>query len=180
MARLQSAHVETPLGTLHLAVHDGLLVALSFPEQADGLRRDLARRFREVALEEGADSGPAPDRVRAYFRGDLRALEDVPVDPSGTVFQRRVWSALRGIAPGSTVSYSELARRIGSPTAVRAVAAANARNPVAIVIPCHRVIGADGSLIGYGGGLDRKRWLLAHERALPEGERQAGLPLAPA
>jgi methylated-DNA-[protein]-cysteine S-methyltransferase len=115
--------------------------------------------------------------VRAYFEGELQALEDVRVESGATDFQRRVWSALREIPPGRTVSYAELARRIGSPTAVRAVAAANARNPVAIVIPCHRVIGADGGLTGYGGGLDRKRWLLEHEGALPEAARQARLPL---
>ncbi len=98
-----------------------------------------------------------------YFAGDLRAIEALPVCSAGTEFQRAVWSALREIPCGETWSYGELARRIGRPTAVRAVGLANGANPVAVVVPCHRVIGADRSLTGYGGGLHRKEWLLAHE-----------------
>lgn len=103
------------------------------------------------------------DALRAYFAGDLKAIDALPVVDSGTEFQRRVWRALREIPIGETCSYGELARRIGRPTAVRAVGLANAQNPVGIVVPCHRVIGANGSLTGYGGGIERKRWLLAHE-----------------
>jgi methylated-DNA-[protein]-cysteine S-methyltransferase len=102
-------------------------------------------------------------RLRAYFAGDLAVLDTIPADPGGTPFQARVWAELRKIPVGSTVSYSELARRADTPDAVRAVGAANGRNPVPIVIPCHRVIGANGTLTGYGGGLDRKQWLLVHE-----------------
>jgi methylated-DNA-[protein]-cysteine S-methyltransferase len=105
----------------------------------------------------------------------MAALDAIEVDTGGTPFQQRVWQELRRIPAGSTRSYSEVARAIGRPSAVRAVAAANGANPVSIVIPCHRVIGADGSLTGYGGGLHRKRWLLAHERrASPskEGEQR--------
>jgi methylated-DNA-[protein]-cysteine S-methyltransferase len=102
-------------------------------------------------------------RLGDYFAGDLDALADIPVNPGGTPFQRSVWSALRRVAPGQTVAYRDLARAIGAPAAVRAVGAANGANPIAIVIPCHRAIGADGSLTGYAGGLERKRWLLAHE-----------------
>jgi methylated-DNA-[protein]-cysteine S-methyltransferase len=99
----------------------------------------------------------------AYFRGELRAIDGLRVETRGTPFQRAVWTALREIPCGTTVSYSDLARRIERPSAVRAVGLANGANPVAIVVPCHRVVGAGGALTGYGGGLSRKRWLLAHE-----------------
>ena len=98
-----------------------------------------------------------------YFSGECAALESIGVELNGTGFQKKVWQALRRIPSGSTISYAELARRIGEPSAVRAVGAANGANPVALVVPCHRVIGSDGSLTGYGGGLERKRWLLVHE-----------------
>ena len=101
-------------------------------------------------------------QLRAYFAGELREFE-LPLAPEGTPFQQRVWRALCDIPFGETISYGELARRIGQPTASRAVGLANGRNPISIVVPCHRVIGTDGSLTGYGGGLARKRWLLAHE-----------------
>jgi methylated-DNA-[protein]-cysteine S-methyltransferase len=119
-------------------------------EPAAPARSDAARRI--------------VDALRAYFAGDLHALDTIAVDPlGGTPFQRRVWLALRSIPAGTTVSYQMLARRIRAPKAMRAVGAANGANPVPIVLPCHRVIGADGSLTGYGGGLPRKRWLLRHE-----------------
>jgi methylated-DNA-[protein]-cysteine S-methyltransferase len=105
----------------------------------------------------------AREQLWAYFAGELLDF-DLPLDAAGTAFQQRVWAALRGIPYGSTVSYAEIARRIGMPTGSRAVGAANGRNPIAIIVPCHRVIGADGTLIGYGGGLDRKQWLLRHEK----------------
>ncbi|HEV8628830.1 MAG TPA: methylated-DNA--[protein]-cysteine S-methyltransferase [Thermoanaerobaculia bacterium] len=120
---------------------------------------------------EGGDAagGPAMKRVRTelqdYFAGRRRDFS-LPLAPRGTVFQRRVWAELCRIPYGATISYRELAARLGNPAACRAVARANATNPIAIVIPCHRVIGADGSLTGYGGGLDRKRWLLEREGAL--------------
>jgi methylated-DNA-[protein]-cysteine S-methyltransferase len=101
--------------------------------------------------------------IDAYFSGDIAAIDTVPVQTGGTLFQREVWRALRPIRGGETVSYTQLAQRIGRPTAVRAVGLANGANPVGIVVPCHRVIAADGSLTGYGGGVERKRWLLEHE-----------------
>jgi methylated-DNA-[protein]-cysteine S-methyltransferase len=104
------------------------------------------------------------DRVlRRYFGGELTALDEVAVELNGTSFQRQVWQALRRIPSGTTISYAELARRIGNPSAIRAVGTANGANPVAVIVPCHRVIGSDGSLTGYGGGLNRKHWLLTHE-----------------
>jgi methylated-DNA-[protein]-cysteine S-methyltransferase len=104
----------------------------------------------------------AREQLEAYFAGSLREF-DLPLAPAGTPFQLRVWEALRRIPFGETISYSVLARRIGAPDAVRAVGAANGRNPLPIIVPCHRVIGADGSLTGFGGGIERKRWLLDHE-----------------
>lgn len=117
------------------------------------------------------DAGPLPQTVRQleeYFAGRRREF-DLPLRLEGTAFQQRVWQVLMEIPYGVTWSYGELARRIDNPNASRAVGLANGRNPISILVPCHRVIGADGSLTGYGGGVERKRWLLAHE----------GLPLAP-
>ena len=104
-------------------------------------------------------------RLAAYFAGDIHAIDDIPTATAGTAFQREVWRALRAIPAAQTISYGQLAERIGRPRAVRAVGLANGSNPIGVVVPCHRVIGANGSLTGYGGGLHRKEWLLAHERA---------------
>jgi len=118
------------------------------------------------------DDGPASAlltrarRQLAEYFARTRTTFDVPLDPAGSAFQRRVWDALRAIPYGTTLSYSELARRLGDPRATRAVGAANARNPIPIIVPCHRVVGASGQLTGFGGGLDRKRWLLEHEGVL--------------
>jgi methylated-DNA-[protein]-cysteine S-methyltransferase len=160
---LQTARVETPIGALFLVVRGETLVAASFDGREDGMPRALERRFGPVCLEEHPDPGGIVARLRAYFKGDLAALDAIPADPGGTPFQQRVWTALRRIPVGTTLSYSMMARDIGDPDAVRAVGTANGSNPVPVVIPCHRVIGADGSLTGYGGGLERKRWLLVHE-----------------
>ena len=110
----------------------------------------------------------------AYFDGTLREFR-IPLAPNGTEFQRRVWNALTNIPYGTTISYADLARRIDNLTAVRAVGAANGRNPIPVIVPCHRVIGSDGSLTGFGGGLDRKRWLLHHEGALAGGQEDLGV-----
>jgi len=152
----------TPVGLLDLELGAGGIQKLSFREREWDGRSEVAR----AASEPVADSALLAAVVRelgAYFRGDFGALDRIPVAAAGTPFQQRVWSVLRTVPAGATVSYLELAQRSGSPKAVRAVAACNARNPVAIVVPCHRVIGSDGSLTGYGGGLPRKRWLLDHE-----------------
>ena len=106
----------------------------------------------------------AAEQLDEYFAG-ARTVFDLPLAPRGTPFQQRVWQALRGIPFGDTISYAELARRIETPRAVRAVGGANARNPLSIIVPCHRVVGMDGSLTGFGGGIERKRWLLGHEAA---------------
>lgn len=163
---LSFARMETPIGALLLFAADGALSGLAFEDQYAGLKKHLNRRFGGQVIEEDADPAGAVSRLAAYFAGDLEAIDSIPADPGGTPFQREVWSALRRVPAGRTVAYSELARLTAHADAVRAVGLANARNPIAIVVPCHRVIGADGSLTGYGGGLERKAWLLRHEHVL--------------
>jgi methylated-DNA-[protein]-cysteine S-methyltransferase len=155
----------SPIGEIVVAAHGGRLCALSFAEQWPRRRAQLEKRFGEVEFRETADPAGVIGCLQRYFAGDLEALDAISVDTGGTPFQQRVWTALRNIRPGRTVSYAHIATAIGVPSAVRAVGAANGANPVGIVLPCHRVIGSNGQLIGYGGGLERKRWLLAHESA---------------
>jgi methylated-DNA-[protein]-cysteine S-methyltransferase len=165
---LRTGRLETPIGALAWAERDGCLRAACFEEQWPRLERAFTER---AEADEPVRRGPARsvvgERLRAYFAGDLDALADLPVDPEGTPFQQKVWSALREIPPGRTTAYHELARRVRSPEAARAIGAACGANPIWIVIPCHRVVAAGGGLGGYGGGLRRKRWLLEHEGALP-------------
>ncbi len=155
--------IETPIGMLDLVSGAEGLQVLSFRNGWDGTGRRRVLATKQTLTPRAKEIVSV---IEAYFAGDLEALDRIAVDPEGTPFQLRVWKALRRVRSGRTVSYGALAKRIGSPSAVRAVALCNARNPVALVIPCHRVIGADGSLTGYGGGLNRKRWLLEHEGAL--------------
>jgi methylated-DNA-[protein]-cysteine S-methyltransferase len=164
---LRFDRVETPLGTIVVVVNGAALCALDFGDCEARMRRLLGRRFGDFEMSSAQNPAGIGTRIDAYFCGELDAFEDVEVEPRGTPFQELVWRALRAIAPGETAGYGELAARIGRPTAARAVGLANRLNPVALVIPCHRVIGANGELTGYAGGLDRKRWLLEHERALP-------------
>ena len=156
----------TPAGAIVLVERAGALVALVFEDHWKGTSGELARRFGELTFKENLQTETATEALQRYFVGDLGALDAIEVDTGGTPFQQEVWRALRRIPAGSTWSYARLAREIGRPSATRAVAAANGANPVSIVIPCHRVIGSDGGLTGYGGGLPRKRWLLVHEGAL--------------
>ena len=122
--------------------------------------------LRGVVLVDGEPPLSIRRPLEAYFAGELGAIESLSVETGGTEFQRAVWAALRAIPAGETLSYGQLASRIARPSAVRAVGAANGANPVGVVVPCHRVIGADGSLTGYAGGVERKRWLLSHEGAI--------------
>lgn len=163
MRQLHSARVDSPLGALVLATTDEALCALDFADASARMHALLEARYGAFELAPAGDPLGCATRLRAYLDGELGALDDIPVETGGTPFQRRVWSALREIAPGTTESYAGLARRVGRPSAARAVGAANARNPVALVLPCHRVVGADGALTGYAGGVERKRWLLRHE-----------------
>lgn len=157
--------LQTPLGGVLLATDaDGAVRALDFEGFEPRIRRLLARHWPKAELVEGR--GPAKVRaaVLAWFSGDLDALDGVTIRTRGTAFQEAVWAALRAIPRGQTRTYGQLAAAVGNPKAVRAAGLANGRNPVAVLNPCHRVIGADGSLTGYAGGLERKRWLLAHEQ----------------
>jgi methylated-DNA-[protein]-cysteine S-methyltransferase len=158
----------TPIGELMVVADgEGRLRATHFSDHEAGLVRMLERQYGKAgfALEPARNPGGLTAAIETYFAGELRAIDALPVEMVGTPFQRAVWTALRGIPVGTTVSYSDLARRIDRPRAVRAVGLANGANPVGVVVPCHRVIGADGRLVGYGGGIERKKWLLAHEAA---------------
>ncbi len=154
--------IETPLGTMYLAIADGALREAGFVET-------WARPVLAPGDEEG-DSGLSAealrvrDAVAAYFDGDVEAIEEIEIDPQGTDFQVAVWRAIREVPAGKTVSYQDIARAVGKPSAYRAVGTATGRNPVGIAVPCHRIVRSDGGLGGYGGGLHRKEWFLEHER----------------
>ena len=156
--------IATPVGEVLLVTDgEGAVRALDFADYEDRMMRLLARHAPGAVLT----GGRAPETVRraieAWFNGDVRALDGVAVKTGGTDFQRSVWAALRAIPHGQTRTYGQLAAAIGRPKAVRAAGLANGQNPVAVIVPCHRVIGANGTLTGYAGGLERKRWLLRHE-----------------
>ncbi|MGE5625020.1 MAG: methylated-DNA--[protein]-cysteine S-methyltransferase [Bacillota bacterium] len=161
--------IESPIGDLLLVGDADALHGVYFqdgkrgPTKPDKTWEPSEKPFREVARQ-----------LKAYFAGKLTEF-DLPLEPQGTDFQLKVWSALRTIPYGDTWSYGELARRIRRPAASRAVGAANGQNPIPVIVPCHRVIGADGSLTGFGGGLPIKQKLLALEGALAGGAKQAGL-----
>jgi O-6-methylguanine DNA methyltransferase len=161
------SRLASPLGDLlAITAPDGTLHALDFADFTDRLHRLFARHHPGASLTDG----PAPPALAAalatYFAGDASALAAVPVARIGSAFQQRVWAALRAIPAGETRSYGQLAAAVGQPTASRAVGLANGANPIGIVVPCHRVIGAGGALTGYAGGVERKAWLLRHEGAL--------------
>jgi len=157
--------IETPVGALVLvADEDGALRMMWFddPGKAEW-RKSFLSRYPEATLVAKQNPHGFSAALKAYFGGDVLVLDRLRVALRGTPFQMKVWNALRSIPCGATTSYGALARRIGEPKAVRAVGLANGSNPIGIVVPCHRVIGSNGSLTGYGGGLPRKKWLLAHE-----------------
>ena len=160
---LRYQEVRSPIGKILLAVLDDHLVALDFEDYTDRLHRLLERRLGPFTLASGRNPAGVSAALHDYFDGDLSALERVPTASHGSPFQERAWQALRTIRPGSIATYAEQAAKIGAPRAARAVGHANALNPIAIVVPCHRVIGKSLSLTGYAGGRDRKRWLLEHE-----------------
>jgi methylated-DNA-[protein]-cysteine S-methyltransferase len=158
--------LQTPIGIALLVTDaDGVLRALDWEDYEPRLRQLLRLQYGATVLQDA----PAPDDVRAaltgYFSGDLDRLSGIKWRVAGTAFQRKVWTALSTIPAGTTLSYGALAAQLEMPSAVRALGHANGSNPISVVVPCHRVIGADGSLTGYGGGLERKRWLLQHEGA---------------
>jgi len=169
--RLEVAVVDSPIGPLGLGAEGGVLVGVTF-DGLEPLRTWAARALGAVEEVRGPDPAGAASALRRFFAGDLEALLPVPIRLYGTEFQRHAWEALRRIPVGTTWTYLRLATELGDPRATRAVGAANGQNPVPLVVPCHRVIGSDGGLTGFGGGLERKRWLLEHEGAL-----QPTLPL---
>jgi O-6-methylguanine DNA methyltransferase len=165
-ATLQLGNVASPIGDLLVASLGDAVCAIAFEGGEEETERYLTRRYGEC----GQTQGRVPARLRAafagYFEGDLAAFDGIEAVARGTAFQERVWGALRTIPAGRTASYADIAQRIRQPSATRAVGLANGQNPVPIIIPCHRIIGRDGSLTGFGGGLERKAWLLRHEGAL--------------
>ncbi len=170
--QLYMSALPTPLGEARIVFDgQGQLRAFDWTSHLERMQRLLQRHYGPAAdparRRETAAPADFADRFAAYFEGEINALATLPWATGGTAFQQTVWRALQDIAPGETWSYGQLAAHIGAPRAVRAVGLANGANPVALVAPCHRVIGANGALTGYGGGLERKRWLLAHEGARP-------------
>jgi methylated-DNA-[protein]-cysteine S-methyltransferase len=160
---IEIAVVHTPLDALTLAARNGRLCVLHFGARETPVRQMLHRWYPGEAIEHRRDPAGAATALAKYFSGTLEALDTLDVELNGTAFQQRVWEALRAVRAGQTASYAAIARIVGAPSATRAVGAANGANPVAIVVPCHRILGSDGSLTGYGGGLRRKEWLLRHE-----------------
>jgi O-6-methylguanine DNA methyltransferase len=177
--RLFRSAIETPIGPMVALTSAVGLCALEFGVRNRLPRLDarLARWFGAPEIVDGDDERAVIARTRAwltdYFAGTSADASTLPLDQRGAGFERRVWAALLTIPPGATTSYGEMARALGSPGASRAVGLANGANPIAIVVPCHRVIGANGMLTGYGGGLERKRWLIDHERRWRAGSRDS-------
>jgi methylated-DNA-[protein]-cysteine S-methyltransferase len=154
----------TPIGAMLLVTdEDGALRALDFEDYESRMKELLRLQVGAVTLEEGRAPKAMRSALSAYFDGDFAALKTIAWRVAGTPFQRKVWRALPKIPAGKTMSYGALALRLGAPNAMRAVGHANGSNPISVVIPCHRLIGANGSLVKYGGGLHRKQWLLRHE-----------------
>jgi methylated-DNA-[protein]-cysteine S-methyltransferase len=166
MTTLKVLKVKSPIGLVRAAVSGNKLCDLDFSTRWAEKKRRLELRFSNLRFEEVGNAAGIANKLEAYLAGDLGALDTIEVETGGTEFQQKVWRELRRIPVGVTISYGELARRVGNPKASRPVGAANGQNPVAIVIPCHRVIGADGTLTGYASGVERKRWLLEHEGVL--------------
>lgn len=158
--------LKTPIGTALVVVDaDGRLRAFDWEDHESRTQRLLRTHYGgDVVAKRGSAPAQLRGRLEEYFDGDCAQLDGIACESAGTAFQRDVWAALRRIPVGETISYGTLAASIGAPKASRAVGLANGANPIGVVVPCHRVIGADGSLTGYGGGIERKRWLLEHER----------------
>jgi methylated-DNA-[protein]-cysteine S-methyltransferase len=169
--KLRTSTFESPIGTMHVALVDDAVCALGFASQWAALTRRLTLRFGDIEMHEEQNAGGIATRLQEFCCGDLRAFDGIRVDAGGTDFQKRVWCALVHIAPGTVMSYGEIASRIDMPRASRAVGAANGANPVSLIVPCHRVVGRNGKLSGYAGGVDRKRWLLNHEGAWRDDKR---------
>jgi methylated-DNA-[protein]-cysteine S-methyltransferase len=158
--------ITTPIGDMILVARAGVLLLLEFDDAKDRVAREMRVRFGDAVFQPAHNPFGFSANVRDYFAGSLPAIDFLNTDGGGTLFEQQVWAELRKIPAGVTKSYGDIARKLGDINLSRAVGTANGRNPIAIVVPCHRVIGADGSMTGYGGGLKRKEWLLRHEGAL--------------
>lgn len=166
MLRLLEDKIATPLGPLWiLADEQGCLRAVEWEEHSDRMIALLNIHYRSQGYARIGSRNPGglSDKLTAWFEGDLGIIDNLPTATAGTPFQREVWAALRAIPCGQVMHYGQLAAQLGRPGAARAVGAANGSNPVSIVVPCHRVIGRNGTLTGYAGGVQRKEWLLRHE-----------------
>jgi len=163
--RLQTIADIDAIGPIHMVAEGDVLIALEFGDIAHRLAPMLRARFGAMPHPEPVDDIPGiATAIRSYFAGDITAIDRIETDGGGTDFQRSAWAALRKIPPGEVRTYGEMAALLGRPNAARAVGSANALNPVSLVVPCHRLVGSTGALTGYGGGIERKRWLLDHER----------------
>jgi methylated-DNA-[protein]-cysteine S-methyltransferase len=164
--RFRFDRLATPIGEALIVTDDaGILRAFDWADRYSGMQRLLRLHYGSVVLEPGAAPKTIQRLLRRYFDGDVGCLPAIKWRTGGTPFQRAVWEALTTIPAGETLTYGALAAKLGYPRSVRAVGLANGANPISVVVPCHRVIGSDGTLTGYGGGLERKRWLLKHEGA---------------
>lgn len=163
MMKLLIDQIPSPMGMMRLISDGDSLCALDFADCEVRMLGLLQKRYPACELVEMIDPLGFSTKIRAYLSGDFKSLDNIPVNGGGTEFQQQVWQMLQTIPIGTTISYGDLATKIGKPTAARAVGMANSLNPVAIVVPCHRVIGAKAKLTGYAGGIDRKQWLLQHE-----------------
>ena len=160
--QLSISTIETPIGGLTIVSEQDHIIICEFTDHKDRVSRQLRRHYKEASITHTTPiSDVFKESFQAYFEGKITALDTLQTKPAGTQFQKQVWSELREIPAGATTHYGALAQNIG--TSARAVGGANGRNPIALIHPCHRVIGADGSLTGYAGGLERKEWLLQHE-----------------
>ena len=155
--------VASPIGQILVVTNADKLCSVDFEDYENRMMTLLRKRYGGISLKTAINPEGVCDRIRAYLAGDLHSLDDIPTETGGTLFQQQVWQALRTIPPGSVITYGALAKQLGRPKAVRAVGMINGLNPISIVLPCHRVIGANSKLTGYAGGLTRKQWLLTHE-----------------
>ncbi|MGH6643158.1 MAG: methylated-DNA--[protein]-cysteine S-methyltransferase [Bradyrhizobium sp.] len=161
--------LQTPIGTALLVTDSGgVLRALDWEEHEPRMRELLRLQYGAVVLEDARSPKDLSSALSGYFEGDLDRLKTIKWRVAGTPFQQKVWNALPRIPAGTTMSYGALAARLNAPNAMRAVGHANGSNPISVVVPCHRLIGANGALVKYGGGLERKRWLLEHEGVVLE------------
>ncbi|MBF2003193.1 MAG: methylated-DNA--[protein]-cysteine S-methyltransferase [Synechococcales cyanobacterium M58_A2018_015] len=166
MKELLFDQINSPIGTILLISDGEHLCALEFAAHEARTLSFLKKRYGNFALKLVQNPLGISERIQAYLNGDYHSVDEIPVSTGGTAFQQQVWQALRTIPVGTVITYGQLAEQLGKPTASRAVGMANSQNPVSIVLPCHRVIGSNGQLTGYAGGLDRKCWLLEHEGAI--------------